>query len=273
MGIGTWVILEIDILFGFIKTETMKNYWICLLLIIIGIPAVAQNDQEVQKEYKNTIRYNISSPSILGFENIIFGYERILGNHHSFSFEIGQNKLPYFVVGEEGSRTEGLDLTSNNKGSGLHIAGDYRFYLKSENKFNAPRGVYIGPFYSFNTFNRNNGWELNSEEFQGNFETDLYLRIHSIGGELGYQFQLGKRLMLDLTVFGPGIGFYKVEANSNTNLSPEDERLLYEKINEILSEKFPGFSNVITGDGFERTGSSNTIGYGYRFMLNIGYRF
>jgi hypothetical protein len=251
----------------------MKNYWICLFLIIIGIPAIAQNDQEVQKEFKNTIRYNISNPSLLGFENIIFGYERIVGQHQSFSLEIGQNKLPYFVLGEEGSRTEELDLISNGKGGGLHIAGDYRFYLKSENKFHAPRGVYIGPFYSFNSFKRSNGWELNSDNFQGNVGTDLYLRVHTIGGELGYQFQLGKRLMLDFTVFGPGIGFYKVEAGTDTDLSPEDELLFYEKLNEILSERIPGFSNLITGEGFVKTGSTNTISYGYRFMINIGYRF
>ena len=36
---------------------------------------------------------------------------------------------------------------------------------------------------------------------------------------------------------GPGIGFYGINAELNTTLSPEDENAFFEALNSILSEK------------------------------------
>lgn len=251
----------------------MKTYLIFIISLLINFSSFAQNESEESKKFKNSIRYNLSTPSLLGLENIIFGYERVLGKNRSFTVDIGQNKLPSLTVGSDKNSDSGVKLLGSGKNSGFHFSGDYRFYLKSENKFDAPRGVYIGPYYSFNSYNRGNEWALNTENFDGNVSTDLFFRIHSIGGELGYQFQLGKRFLLDFTMFGPGLAFYKTGIDLDTNLSEEDELLLIEKINGILADRIPGYNNVISGDGIEKTGATNTTGFGYRFLINIGYRF
>lgn len=251
----------------------MKTFLTLGLFLLISVSSFAQNESEEPKEFKNSIRYNISTPSILGIENIILGYERVLGKNRSFTVALGLNNLPFLNVGSDLTGDSGVKLIGDGKNSGFHFSGDYRFYLKSENKFDAPRGVYIGPYYSFNSYNRGNEWALNTENFDGNVSTDLFFRINSIGGELGYQFLLGKRFLLDFTMFGPGLAFYKTGIGLNTDLSEEDELLLLEKINEILSERIPGFNNIVSGEGIERIGTTNTTSFGYRFLINVAYRF
>jgi hypothetical protein len=251
----------------------MKTSLILSLFLLISISSFAQNESEESKEFKNSIRYNISTPSILGIGNIILGYERVLEKNRSFTLAVGLNKLPFLNADIDETGDSGVKLSGNGNNVGFHISGDYRFYLKSENKFDAPRGVYIGPYYSFNSHNRGNEWALDTENFNGNASTDLFFRIHSIGGELGYQFLLGKRILLDFTMFGPGLAFYKAGIGFNTDLNGEDESLLIERINEILSERIPGFNNIFTEDGIEKVGATNTTSLGYRFLINIAYRF
>jgi hypothetical protein len=69
-----------------------------LLMVFIVIPAMGfcQNEIQGNTPFKNTIRYNLSKPTILGFGNIILGYERILNENSSFSVDFGLNRLPVF---------------------------------------------------------------------------------------------------------------------------------------------------------------------------------
>lgn len=248
----------------------LKNL-IVLALVMIPSFVFSQKESIDLKDFQNTIRYNLSKPTILGFGNVIFGYERILNESRSFSLDFGFNQMPAFP--NEGNENDMISLLSGGKNTGIHFSADYRFYLKSENKYRAPRGVYIGPYYSFNTFNKSKNWELTTTNFDGIVGTDLRIRYHTVGAELGYQFQLSKRLVLDFVLFGPGIGFYKLDVDFNSTLDPEDSALVLEHINEFLSSKFPGFNTLFDGSGFEKTGSVKSGALGYRFSINMGYRF
>jgi len=243
-----------------------------LLMVFIVIPSLSFCQNEIQdiSPFKNTIRYNLSKPTIFGFGNIIFGYERILSDNRSFSIDFGLNRMPVFENKNENNQ---ITLLPGGKNRGLQISADYRFYLKSENKYKAPRGVYIGPYYSFNTFNRSKDWELSTSNFDGIVGSNLGIKIHTIGAELGYQFQLSKRFVLDFVLFGPGVGIYNLQTDFDSNLNPEDSELILGQINDFLSTKFPGFNSVTDGSGFDKTGSLRVGGLGYRFMINIGYRF
>jgi len=249
----------------------MKNKIIFIALVMVPFLSFGQDEVESNDHFKNTIRYNFSNPAIFGIENVIIGYERVINSNRSFSFDIGLNKLPGF--GSLISENNEVLLQDGGRNRGFHLSADYRFYLKSENKYKAPRGVYIGPYYSFNSFNRTNNWELSTSDFDGLVGSDLGIRIHTIGAELGYQFQLSKRFMLDFVLFGPGLGFYKARVDFDSTLDPNDSALLLQQINDLLSAKIPGFNTIIDGSGFEKTGVANINSLGYRFMINIGYRF
>ena len=224
-----------------------------------------------EREFKNTIRFNITNPLIFGGKSIIFGYERVLKNNQTFSINIGQTGFPSLdIIGSE-------ELKANTILSerGFHISGDYRFYLSKENKYNAPRGVYIGPYYGFNTFDKGHNWTLKSETsgFEGNVNTVLGLTIQTVGVELGYQFVFWKRFSVDMILLGPGVGFYKWDLSIDTDLSAEDSSLFFEKLNAALEAKFPGYDGTLGEGDFQRKKTTSTAGLGYRYMIQIGYRF
>ena len=218
---------------------------------------------------KNIIRFNVTSPILFTTDYLVIGYERVIKENQSISINIGQ-----FALGKFSNRVaESLELKGNNGDFGLNTSIDYRFYLGSVNKYSAPRGVYIGPFYSYNHFERGNTWNLEGESYQGEVNTDFSLNIHTIGFQLGYQFIFWDRMALDLVLIGPGIANYNAKVGLDTSLSPEDETLFFEELNALLADKIPGYDQVIEPGEFGRTGSFNTTTAGFRYMIHLGYKF
>jgi len=263
----------------------MKNTnskWLKSLLVLSFVFALSSFNTKAQtsdslykpeREFKNTIRFNVTNPLIFGGKSLIFGYERILKNNRSFSINIGQAALPNF---ENGFSDEFREKTVLSQG-GFHISGDYRFYLSKLNKYGAPRGVYIGPYYSYNRFSKGQDWQYTDEDSNTkNINSDLSLKIHQVGVELGYQFVFWKRFSVDLVLLGPGIASYKVKSSAEGNLTDAERELFFEKLNQALKDKFPGYSGTLgeNADGeFEKNGAQSTTSLGYRYMINLGYRF
>lgn len=240
------------------------------LMAIIAISAVAQEKVEKSDTKKNTIKLNLTNPMIFGGKAIIVGYERIISPHRSFSIDIGSMALPSFG---SGSVNDSLKLLSNTNEKGFHISADYRFYLSKENKYPAPRGVYIGPYYSYNQFSRANSWNLKATNYNGNVNTDLGFRVHTIGVEMGYQFVLNKKWVIDMVLAGPGIGFYQVNAGLATTLPENQKGPFFDQLNTYLQEKIPGFNKVLGEGSLRSNGNYKTTAIGFRYMINVGFRF
>ena len=249
-----------------------------LCMLFGGISLVAQEAVDIKKEAKaerirkNTVRINLTNPVIFGDRSFILGYERTIGEHQSFSINGGLASLPKFnlISIDDDSLVQ---LTKSSKDKGYNLTGDYSFYLASENKYRAPRGLYIGPYVSHVFMGRENTWNLNTDSFQGEVNTEFKFNMTSVGAQLGYQFVLWKRVALDFVLIGPSIAWYSLEAKLNTSLDPDDESALYAKIDEILSNRFPGYTFVLDDIDFKKTGSTDTQSFGFRYTIHLGYRF
>jgi hypothetical protein len=242
-----------------------------ILILTLGLftsPNYGQPDSV--KHFKNTIRYNISNPMLFGWKYNVFGYERVILEHQTASVSFGRIAFPRLA---EMEFTDSIGIEEQQNDKGFNFSLDYRFYLKKENKYGAPRGVYIGPYYSFNRFSRDLAWDINTSNFTGTVNTNIKMTGNFIGAQLGYQFILWNRLSLDMILMGPGKWFFNMKTNFDTSLSDEDEQLLLEKLNEAFKEKFPGSDFVFSGGGFEAKKSANTSATGLRYMVNIGFRF
>ena len=241
------------------------------VLILIGLQhsADAQETKKDDKEFKNTIRFNLTNPFIFGDRSIVFGYERVLNKKRSFSVNFGLTEFPFDLINGDSLRTNSV-LDSR----GFNISADYRFYLAKENKYSAPRGVYIGPYYSYNLFGKKLSWALtNSNGSTSQVESDVSLNVHTVGFEMGYQFIFWNRLTLDMILLGPGVGWYNLKASLGSNLSGADREKFFELLNEALAEKFPGYGYIVDEGNFKRTGVDKTTTFGYRYMVQIGFRF
>jgi len=249
----------------------------CLILIIVlcVMPRLSIGQQEEvkkEKSFKNTLRFNITNPLLFGGKALIFGYERTIGDHSSITLDVGRFSLPKLLPGTI-NVNDSIQIGSNTTESGYHISTEYRFYLRNENKHNAPRGVYLAPYFSYNSFNRKNTWTLNTTNFQGDVTTNFKLNIITFGGELGYQFILWKRLAIDLVLIGPGLSTYKINTSLSTTLSADEEEELFKKINDALEDKIPGYSLVIDDTEYEKSGTNNTTSFGFRYLIHLGFRF
>lgn len=252
----------------------MTRSIILALLLVVAFAQAGAQDTALQakpaKNYKNVVRYNISGPLFFGAGYVVLGYERVFkNNRQSMSLNAGQAVLPKVVdFMSEGATLEG---TSDNKG--LNFALDYRFYLQKENKYLAPRGVYIGPYYSFTQFSRTSDWKLEQAGNTSFANTKSDFNINTLGFELGYQFVFWKRVTLDLVLIGPGISNYKLKSTFDSNLTQEQKDQLLNAVQEMIANKFPGMDYVIGDASFDAKGNLSTWNLGYRYIMNIGFRF
>ena len=246
-----------------------------LALFLICSSGMAQDVTDSIKKvlpypYKNIIRYNISGAMLFGLTDfVILGYERITGPHQSFSVNLGRVTLPSVF----GLDLDSVDIIKNRKRGGLNFSVDYRFYLPRENKNTIPHGLYIGPFYSYNGFRGETEWRHKKDNGNTSIRTDTKFNIHTIGFEMGYQFVLWKRLTLDVLVVGPGFGFYNLKAKLSRNVDDETKKQLFEGLEEIVTEKFPGMNVVFSDESIESNGTMKTSSWGYRYLVHIGFLF
>lgn len=242
-----------------------------LLISLLSVQQInGQDSVKVKKDFKNTVKFNLTNPMIFGDNCFMIGYERIIKNHQSFSVNIGRFSLPRaFNINTDSIK----DLTKEINSKGFHASADYRFYLAKENKFNSPHGIYIGPYFTYNSYTRFFDLKASTDAFTGELNAELNFRASTIGFQLGYQFIFWNRVTLDMVLFGPGVGAYKVKASLDTNLDPDTESELFKKINEALQEKIPGYSLAINPGTFEKTGTYNTTGLGFRYIVMLGFRF
>ena len=220
--------------------------------------------------YKNIIRYNLSGAILFGADRfIVFGYERVIKKNQSISINFGKATLPKFFTID----TDSFQLSKNSSSSGYNVSVDYRFYLLRENKYPAPNGLYIGPYYSYNKFTRDNEWDYKNPGTTNSVMTHSNLSIHTIGVEMGYQFIFWKRLTLDLVMVGPGIGFYDYKAKFDGNVDQASKEQLQEALKQLLTQKFPGMNFVFANQVVSSNGTINTTSIGYRYLIQIGFNF
>jgi hypothetical protein len=230
------------------------------------MPCHGQKD--TVRNFKNTIRYNLSNPVLFAYKFNVIGYERVIKDYQTASINIGRTGFPKFAYFSD---TLGLEEYQDDKGFNLSL--DYRFYLQKENIHKAPRGVYIGPYYSYNYFSREMTWNLNTTSFDGDVKSGFDVNAHFLGFQLGYQFIFWNRLALDMVLMGPGWWHFNMKGHFDSGLTAEEEEMLIDKLNEMLDDKFPGNELLIGGDGFDLSKSSTTDVAGFRYMINLGFRF
>jgi hypothetical protein len=218
-----------------------------------------------EKILKNSLKINVTS-WILYSNGIQLNYERLLSKKRSITVFGGiiQFPMPSAIANSN------IVLNNNKTKSGFSLGSEYRFYLSKENKYDAPHGLYLAPFVSYYHFNneRSGRDTLNGDYLTLSASVDFL----NIGGELGYQFVIKKRFVIDCVMFGPALsGYYfnlKLEGNTSGNQS--------EKLQEIiaaLKQKFPLLNDITKDTGISSSGVSNFWSLGFRYAIHIGYRF
>jgi hypothetical protein len=249
-----------------------------LSLFILAATLVAANKSYSQpvhadsslKMNKNVIRYNLSGALLFGVDKyIVLGYERVISPRKSISVNFGTAAMPklFSVV------TDSFQTKRSGDRKGYNLSIDYRFYLTKENKFDAPHGVYMGPYYSYNHFSDKLEWIHTNTTNSNVVNTNSSFNINTIGFEVGYQFIIGRHFAIDMIMVGPGIGFYKYQGKIASNVTEAQKQQLREALKQTLTQKFPGMNFVFQDQQLDADGVMKTSDIGYRYIVHIGYSF
>lgn len=250
------------------KSEILRIFGILLLALVISVNAIAQQDStniKREKELKNIAKLNITS-WILYSNGVQLAYERLLSNHTSITLFGGYIQFPMPSVIDNSP----LNFDKDKVKSGFVIGSEFRFYLSKENKYDAPHGVYLAPFISYYHFNNQRSGRDSTNQDQLTLNTTM--NFLNIGGELGYQFVIKKRLTIDCVLFGPAVSSYyfslQLKGNNSGNNSEDVQAIL-----DAIKQKFPLFKDLTNGDKLSTSGISNFWSLGFRYVVQIGYRF
>ena len=228
--------------------------------------STAFSQDTLYKPKKNIIKVNLTSGLLYDLP-LLLEYERVLTSHTSFSIQAGYSKLPFET------NTDSLRWTTDLQSSGYNITLDYRFYLKKENKEDAPHGVYLAPFIGYYHFSNDRDLALSSDSSTIPLNVKSKYNFLSMGGALGYQFTFGKRWVLDCLLLGPSLSYYNVEMKLTGDLSESEMNDIARGMLESLSSHIPLLNKLLEDEIANFTGTSSSWNYGFRYSIHVGYRF
>jgi len=199
-----------------------------------------------------------------------FSYERIIKENQSLNIFAGYQEFPLITV----DLSSNVSFSKKRNRDGFSVGADYRFYLGSINKDKAPRGVYFAPFSSFFQFGTNKDISYtDSNNVVNTVNLSSKFNLINIGGELGYQFVLWDRFVIDCVLFGPSITRYKFNAKLDGSIPGLEDNEVYQKVIEAIKDKFPGIDGITGDEGIEKKGVQSVTAVGFRYNISIGYRF
>ncbi len=222
------------------------------------------------REYKNTIRWNITPMAMVGPKSLVLGYERTLGDWQSFSINAGYLEKAAL----EDADGVPLDIFDQNSKGGFDISADYRFYFKKRNKYKAPDGLYWGPYISYIALWQDasvnlieNNMIVNTAYYKGSFD------MISLGVQLGYQFIIKDRFAIDLILMGPSYSYYDINlALSYDHLISSDDPF-YQELYQLINNASPVLGSFIKNGSIDANGRMRFAYYGFRYAIQFGYRF
>lgn len=238
----------------------MKHFLsVCLFLMAFS---VFGQESDSLKYRKNTIKLDLTT-FVLYREAIVFSYERLVKPHQSWGVTLGYETFPAITQST---------LTKEDNRGGYKFGGEYRFYLAKENKFAAPRGIYIGPYFTSHAFSSFRDLEVEHDGVTDEGTLNSKLRVHNFGAQLGYQFVFNDRWTIDLVLIGPSFSNYRAKFKMEGDFTFDPEDIQNEYLLELI-DQFPILEDVLSGEEVDAKGKVDTWALGYRYQFLVGYRF
>jgi hypothetical protein len=258
----------------FIHFFRLRMFSVTVILIgihITGFGQLRDTATKFKNQYPNIIKVSITS-WLLYPSSFHMGYERVLNENHSIYIFGGYNEFPIKLdLGLQNSQ-----FTNARNKTGYSIGAEYRFYLPKENKYFAPHGIYLAPYVSYYNFSSDH--TLTHTDSAGNKSSanlNVGITLTNVGFELGYQFVIAKKFIIDAEMFGPSFTYYTFQANINGHIEGSTDNETLQAVLDALKAKFPLLKDLSSSKSVYSSGSATQKfpAVGFRYTVSIGYRF
>lgn len=225
----------------------------------------AQDSTDVSLR-RNTLKIDLTG-NLLYKNTYHLSFERVIKENQSFVLSAGYQEFPRLT-----NLGQNVDGKKEDDRGGYKVGGEYRFYLRKENKFAAPRGVYIGPYFTALGFKSDRAIVYSGSDVPEEANLNSRANILSIGGQLGYQFVFNDRWTLDLVLIGPSFSRYnfKVKLDGDFEFDAGD---VENEILQAILEKYPLLTDLLNEKELDSSGTLDTWAFGYKYQFLVGYRF
>lgn len=238
------------------------RYFLAAIVVSVSTFCSAQSQDSVPTRL-NTIKLNLMT-SLIYANSAAISFERVTKPNESWSATIGYVQFPKL-----GSLSSGTTVSDKNKRGGYIIGAEYRFYLKKENKFQAPHGVFIGPYANYFLFK--NDRIVTSADGLSEAILNSKITVLNIGFQLGYQFVIKNRWTIDMIFLGPSVSRYSLNLDLIGDF--DADTVLENEIVAALADRFPLIKDLITDQSVDLKGTTSKWGGGFRYQVNVGYHF
>lgn len=237
----------------------------CAIILMAPVTGKAERDSTHVRRY-NTVKIDLTSRTLFRSAFVV-SYERVINPNQSITFTAGYQEMPMRT-----KLAPNVQVQRSMNSNGLKFGAEYRFYLPGENKYPAPRGVYLGPYFSAHLFDNQRDIQVMHNDTLQNARLNSRIDVANIGLQVGYQFLIKKRWSIDLVILGPSFSYYKAKLNmtGDYTFDPDD---ISNEILEALIDRFPGLGDLISGENIVQSGRASTWAYGWRYQFHIGYHF
>ncbi len=232
-------------------------------LMVIGT-ARSQTNQDTATNYKNTIKINLAA---FYFRNISLLYERQINDHLSFNigggFKWGGNIPKIFGLGD-------FIITSNTGGlQGYSLTPELRYFFNNCDCQGANTGLYAGVYSRMTNMYADlefHYWDGMSYIDGGGYAE---LTEFGMGFQVGYQFLISERIIVDMMFMGPRTSHNRLKMNIHSDYAAQIIPLIEEELNRRLQSLGMNPVDIPITTDFKVDFRLNYFRYG----ISLGYRF
>lgn len=242
---------------------------------LTALPQPATAAKEVrQNRHLNIVKVNL--PPLL-LKTYSLQYERVLTRKISVAVQyrtMPETGIPFKstilkLIDDDDPDTKKLidDLRMSN----YAITPEVRIYLS---KKGYGRGFYLAPFYRYASFSSNdlNIFYTDDNEVEQSIKMSGNLTCNTFGLVMGAQSALGKRFVLDWSLFGPHLGSGKgvFSGTTSRSLSPGEQDDLRQQLEDI---DIPFTDKTVNVNANSASLELDGPWAGWRVNIALGFRF
>ncbi len=251
----------------------MRSNNIRALLLITGFFTTAVNSNAQQNLDSNAQQHNLAikwSPLGIYFGKLTLGGEYSVRKKQSITFFVG---IPTSAQRNFDSDNNTADVSSKTSS----VMAGYRFYLGK----NPMKGFYFEPYLKYLHNKLEGTLNYNEDNPPSIYRSSNEYSSFGIGGQLGFQVLIAKRIVLDFFLLGPEANTAKengsfTDVTNNNPWTPADAAEAENDIKDAIKDiPIIGEKTEVKADQNSKTVFISYKGFmpGIRTGFSIGFRF
>jgi hypothetical protein len=249
------------------KSNTIRALLLITIFFMIAVNSNAQKNVDSNAHHNLAVKW---SPLGIYFGKLTLGGEYSIRKKQSITFNVG---IPTGIQ----RNFDADNNTADAKSKTTSVMAGYRFYLGKSSM----KGFYFEPYLKYLNNKLEGTFNYNNDNPPSIYKSSNEISTFGIGGQLGFQVLIAKRIVLDFFLVGPEANTAKesgsfTDVTNNIPWTPADAADAENNIKDVI-EDIPiiGDKTEVKADQNSKTVFISYKGFlpGVRTGFSIGFRF